>query len=354
MSGSNATHSGRRVPASSPPEPLLWRLGRRLVTVPTFLTLTALATLLLPILAPLCWAVSCFPSARGALRSGAFLLCYLWCETIGIVVSGWLWLRHGLPTRASGDRWRRFLDGNFALQCWWANALKVAAERLFSLRFTVLGAEALGGPPALMLPRHASIADTVIPMVFYAIPRQIRLRYVLKRELLLDPCLDIVGNRLPNCFVARSGDDAQADIERIAALARGVGPNDGLLIYPEGTRFSRQRQQRILAGLAGRVSAAELERMRTWTELLPPRPGGARALIAAAPNRDLLFCAHTGFEGASHFRTLFNGSWIGADIRIRFWRIDHREIPTEATEQRAFLFAQWDRMQETVVELQRK
>jgi 1-acyl-sn-glycerol-3-phosphate acyltransferase len=295
-----------------------------------------------------------FPKARGALRSGAFLLSYLWCESIGIVVSGWLWLRHGLPTRASGRRWQLFLDGNFGLQCWWANALKVAAERVFSLRFTVVGAEALDGPPAIMLPRHASIADTVIPMVFYAIPRQIRLRYVLKRELLLDPCLDIVGNRLPNCFVARSGADAEADIERVTALARGLGANEGLLIYPEGTRFSRQRQQRILAALANRVSAAELERMRAWTELLPPRPGGARALIAAAPNRDLLFCAHAGFEGASHFRTLINGSWIGADIRIRFWRIDHRDVPTEETEQRAFLFTQWDRMQETVVELQRK
>jgi 1-acyl-sn-glycerol-3-phosphate acyltransferase len=327
-------------------------MGRRLVTVPMFLTLTALATLLLPVLVPLCWTVSFFPGARGALRSGAFLLSYLWCETIGIVVSGWLWLRHGLPTRGSGRRWQRFLDGNFALQCWWANALKVVAERVFALRFTVFGAEALDGPPAIMLPRHASIADTVIPMVFYAIPRQIRLRYVLKRELLLDPCLDIVGNRLPNCFVARSG--AEADIERVTALARDAGPNEGLLIYPEGTRFSRGRQQRILTGLASRVSAAELERMRAWTELLPPRPGGARALIKAAPNRDLLFCAHTGFEGASHFRTLINGSWIGADIRIRFWRVDHREIPTDEAEQRAFLFTQWDRMQETVSELQRK
>ena len=278
----------------------------------------------------------------------------MWCETIGITVSAWLWVRHGFPTRNAGNRWHRFLDSNFALQCRWANALKVSAERLFELRFTVEGAEALNGPPVIMLPRHASIADTVIPMVFYAIPKQIRLRYVLKRELLLDPCLDIVGNRLPNCFVARSGVDAQADVDRVAALTRGLGTNEGFLIYPEGTRFSAARQRRVLAGLATRVGGADLERMRAWTELLPPRPGGALALIAAAPNLDLVFCAHTGFEGASHFSTLVNGSWIGADIRIRFWRIDHRDIPTDEAEQRAFLFAQWDRMQETVVALQRK
>jgi hypothetical protein len=94
--------------------------------------------------------------------------------------------------------------------------------------------------------------------------------------------------------------------------------------------------------------------MRAWSQLLPPRPGGAMTLIRAAPDLDLVFCAHTGFEGASHVRHLVNGSWIGADIRIRFWRIDHRDIPADEAAQRAFLFTQWDRMQETVVELQRK
>ena len=131
-------------------------------------------------------------------------------------------------SRYAASAGTRFLDANFQLQCWWANALKRAAETLFSLRFTVEGAEALDGPPAIMLPRHASIADTIIPIVFYAIPHRTRLRYVLKRELLLDPCLDIVGNRLPNCFVARTGEDAHDDVERITtARAQRADPTKG-------------------------------------------------------------------------------------------------------------------------------
>ncbi len=216
--------------------------GRRLVTVPLYLALTALATLALPLLAPLCWLVSLRAATRGALRSGAFMLAYLWCESIGIVCSGWLWIRNGFPTRSSA-RWQRFLAGNFALQCWWANALKRAAERLFRLSFTVEGSDALDGAPVIMLPRHASIADTIIPMVFYAAPHQVRLRYVLKRELLLDPCLDIVGNRLPNCFVARSGTDAQDDIDKVVELTRDRASDEGFLIYPEGTRFSAERRR---------------------------------------------------------------------------------------------------------------
>ena len=348
-SGSNVLCPHRPVAASFRPDALL-RYGRRLITVPLYLALTAVATLALPLLAPLCWLVSLRASTRGALRSGAFALVYLWCETIGILASGWLWMRNGLPTRASA-RWHRFLAGNFALQCWWANALKTAAERLFRLSFAVEGSDALDGAPAIMLPRHASIADTIIPMVFYAAPYQVRLRYVLKRELLLDPCLDIVGNRLPNCFVARSGADAQADIDKVVELTHGRAADEGFLIYPEGTRFSTERRARVLDSLATRVAAMDLQRMQRWTDLLPPRTGGACALIDNAPELDLVFCAHTGFERASHFSTLINGGWLGAHIRIRFWRVARRDIPSDPAAQRELLFTQWDRMQETVAEL---
>lgn len=335
---------------SSRPDSALLRYGRRLVTVPSYLALTAIATLSLPLLVPLCWLVSLRRDTRGTMRSGAFILVYLWCESIGIAASGWLWMRDGLPTRSS-PRWDRFLARNFALQCWWATALKGAAQRLFSLSFTVEGSEALAGAPVIMLPRHASIADTIIPMVFYARPRQVRLRYVLKRELLFDPCLDIVGNRLPNCFVARSGAEAQADIDKVVELTTDRAPNEGFLIYPEGTRFSADRRARVLESLATRLGATDLQRMQRWSDLLPPRPGGALALIDSAPELDLVFCAHTGFEGASHFSTLINGSWIGAEIRIRFWRIARRDVPNDAAARREFLFTQWDRMQETVTEL---
>jgi hypothetical protein len=341
------------VPASSQRNEALRRVGRRFVTVPAYLALTLTFTLFAPLLAPLCWTVSQRPRWRGAWRSAAFVLAYLWCESIGIVASAWLWLRERAPTRDS-PRWPRFLDGNYALQCWWANALKGAAERLFDLHFILSGTQALDGEPAIMLPRHASIADTIIPMVFYAIPKSIRLRYVLKRELLFDPCLDIVGNRLPNCFVTRIGSDSDADVERVAALARGRAENEGFLIYPEGTRFSRERQQRVLGSLATRVAPRDLSRMRNWTELLPPRPGGTCALIDGAPTLDLVFCAHTGFEGASHFASLINGSWIGADICVHFWRVPRSAVPADAAGQRALLFEQWDRMQATVIALQRE
>jgi 1-acyl-sn-glycerol-3-phosphate acyltransferase len=313
-------------------------LARRLITVPTFICATALMTALLPLLIPVALVLRMIPGTRGALATLLFVCGYLWCETIGIVTSFLIWLRH--PRRAA------FLTANYRLQCWWANALKVLAERLFRLRFEVSGAQALEGTAGLMLPRHASIADTIIPMVFYAIPRQIRLRYVLKNELLVDPCLDIVGNRLPNLFVDRGGQDSERARQGVAALTQGLAEDEGVLIYPEGTRFSTAKR----AVLQARYTAStELgEQLRRWEILLPPRLGGTLAMLTSNPGRDLVFCAHSGFEGSSHFSNLINGSWMGALIRIHFWRVPFAAIPRDRDATVQFLFQQWDRMQDSV------
>ncbi|MDZ7668936.1 MAG: 1-acyl-sn-glycerol-3-phosphate acyltransferase [Gammaproteobacteria bacterium] len=312
---------------------------QRIVTVPGCLLATLILTMLLPGLLLLALLASIWRPCRGAVPTLLFVTGYAWCETIGIVCAAWVWLRFRNQSQA-------FLDANYRLQYWWAGALKSLAHTLFRLDFEVDGSSALEGAPALVLPRHASIADTVIPMVFYAIPRQIRLRYVLKRELLFDPCLDIVGNRLPNYFVERGGSDTERAAQGVTALVRSIGPSEGVLIYPEGTRSSTGKRRALSERYA--QSPAMMEQLKRWPDLLPPRLTGTLALLGANPGRDLLFCAHTGFEGSSHFATLMNGSWLGAKIRIRFWRIPFADIPTSRDAMVDFLFTQWDRMQREV------
>lgn len=262
------------------------------------------------------------------------ILGYLWCESIGIVTAAAIWLRYGEE--------REFLDANYRLQCWWASALKRIGERCFRLQFELTGCDTLSGPGVLMLPRHTSIADTLIPMVFYAIPERIRLRYVLKRELLLDPCLDIVGNRLPNYFVDRGGEDSVRAASGVAQLVSDMAPYEGLLLYPEGTRYSVAKVSALRQRWQG--NSERLAQLERWRHVLPPRTGGILAALGTNPGRDLVFCAHTGFEGSSHFRTLINGAWSGARIRVHFWRIPFAMIPTDEAGRLSLLFEQWDRM----------
>ena len=164
-------------------------------------------------------------------RCVLFFPFYFSCEVFGIIASFFLWLASGVWMGASRER---FLDWNFVLQRWWANALCRGGLRIFGIRIEVEGADELCDGPVIVFLRHASVADTLLPAVFIANPNGLKLRYVLKHELLLDPCLDIVGNRLPNAFVRRNSGDSF----RVFELMKDLGPRDGVIIYPEGTRFT--------------------------------------------------------------------------------------------------------------------
>jgi 1-acyl-sn-glycerol-3-phosphate acyltransferase len=286
--------------------------------------------------------------AQSATRCLCFITVYVLCECAGIVASFWLWLKYCFFHGSRED----YLTANSHLQYWWADTLRRAAQRLFRLKFIVEGAEeVLDGPGAILLPRHTSIGDTVLPMSFYAIPRALRVRYVLKKELLLDPCLDIVGNRLPNVFLDRVAEDKCSELAALRTLASGAGENESLVIYIEGTRYSESKRQRILRLLAEKGGAEALRRAERLTKILPPRPAGALALMAGAPHKDLLFCAHTGFEGSASFATLFNGGWLNTTVRLRFWRIAAADIPADEGERRELLLEQWDKMNLAVVEM---
>jgi 1-acyl-sn-glycerol-3-phosphate acyltransferase len=165
-----------------------------------------------------------------------------------------------------------------------------------------------------------SVGDTLLAAVFLSARRRHRLRYVLKRELLWDPCLDIVGHRLPNCFVQRGARSSAAEIERVRALARDLGPDDAVLLYPEGTRFTTEKRRAILHRLESSGHIHELKRARALRHVLPPRPGGALAILETCPNTAVVCCAHIGFEGTMRLTDLLSGALVGSRVRVAFWR----------------------------------
>ncbi len=312
---------------------------RRLITVPLFLLLAALLVVALPVLGPAAAVVDVYRRRGWAtVRCLAFFAVYLLCEAFGIAASAALWLSGGPWT---GRDQRAYLQANFRLQCWWARALFHGAERIFGMRTTVEGDEAVARGPFLLFLRHASVGDTVVPASFISARHGIMLRYVLKQELLWDPCLDIVGNRLPNYFVRRGSGDSSREIAAVQHLLDDLGPRDGVLIYPEGTRFTPAKRAQVLARLAADGDAQLHARAATLRHVLPPRLGGPLGLLAANPGADVVFCAHTGFEGAGTFNDLLNGSLVHQSIRVCFWRVPFADIPRQREAQIDWLYAQW-------------
>lgn len=312
-------------------------MRRRLRTIPTHVLLFFLATIAVPVWLVVAllidtarWIVSRRPFM--ALRLFAFGWVYLavgsWC----LVVLGWDWLAAGFGR----DR-GRMREGSYRLQVWWAATLFRAVRRICRLEVTVEGLDRVAPGPIIVLMRHASIVDTLLPNVFVTGGAGIRLRYVLKRELLADPTLDIAGNRLVNHFVNRDG-DSSAEVASVLELAAHLPAGEGVLIYPEGTRFTEARRRRVLDGL-GRRSSALADRARALQRVLPPRPGGPTALLGAG--HDVVVAAHTGLEPLATIPDAWSGRIVGSHLRIRFDRFEAASIPDDRRGRLEWLYDRW-------------
>lgn len=317
-------------------------LARRLLTIPGVLLLTALSVLSAPLWVPLLALVDLLrPGPRAALRMGAMATFYAHCEAAGLLASLVVWALWG-PWRG-GDR-ERYLARNFSLQRWWAATVFRGTLGIYGVAVEVEGQDEARRTPLLLFPRHASLADSLLPSALVSEPFGTRLRYVLKRELLWDPCLDVVGNRLPNHFVDRFSEDSAQEIREVAKLGAGLGAGEGVLIYPEGTRFTRAKRQRILERLRQRGPARLAALAERLERLLPPRSAGALALVESCPQADVVFCAHSGFERAASIGDLWSGALVGSRVRVRFWRVPAAEIPRSREQAEAWLFGWWEHM----------
>ena len=333
-------------PVGRPKESFLSIWSRRTLSLPLYAALALLCFVGAPVWL-LCTAATDVVGDRGRswprTRALCFFGLYLACEVAGVALATLLWIAT-LGGRIGGPL--RYLDANTALQRWWTAALFKGSVWLFSMKVHVEGLELARSGPLLLFVRHASTADTVLAAALVANPNRLLLRYVLKRELLWDPCLDIVGRRLPNAFVDRTGSRSRAEIDAVSRLGKDLDARSAVLIYPEGTRFTaeklahgieafRERKQERLAAIAS-----------GFRHVLPPRLGGPLALLEAAPGVDLLLLEHTGFEGTGTFTRFWSGGLVGQLLRVRLRRFAASTIPASGRDE--WLFERWAEMDDWI------
>ena len=278
-------------------------------------------------------------------RAYILITFYLVWECFGIFAAWLVWA--GLGWQAAGCR-TRYLEWNYLLQRIWTLGFTRVGIVLFSLRVDVSGDYAFGNRPFVLLARHTSLADTILLSWFVLVRNRVRMRYVMKKELLWDPCLDIVGNRLPNYFIDRQSPDGARELEGLTALAKDLDAAEGIVMYPEGTRFSEKKRAHVLARLRELGDEPRLRSAERMTCVLPPRLNGAMALLGAAPQADVVFFAHDGFEGASSFAEAFRGSLIGRTIHARFWAVPADSVPREPEAQKDWLCKEWEHLDRVV------
>lgn len=331
-----------------PKESLSSIWSRRALSIPLYLALATLCFAGAPLWV-LAVAAADVVSGRGRswpkTRALGFFALYLACEMVGVALATMLWAAT-LGGRIGGPS--RYVDANAALQRHWTQALFSGSVWLFSMKVHVEGWELARRGPLLLFVRHASTADTVLAAAFVANPNRLLLRYVLKRELLWDPCLDIVGRRLPNAFVDRTGSRSQAEIDAVAQLAENLDARSAVLIYPEGTRFTAKKLAQGVAALRERKQERLSAIASGFRNVLPPRLGGPLALLDAAPGVDLAMLEHTGFEGAATFAGFWNGGLVGRTLRVRLRRFAANTIPAHGRDE--WLFARWAEMDDWIAQ----
>lgn len=300
-----------------------------------------------PVLLPLAalidlgrWAISRRPWM--ATRLVSFLMAYSLAETLGSLSLGLTWLT------SLGGRLFDLAPSTFTIQKAWAGFVFRACQTIFDLRITGKGLDSLQPAPFIILARHASIVDNLLPAWFISRPLGIHIRYVMKQELLIDPALDIAGNRLPNLFVRRGSGESESEVAAVRRLAESLPDDEAILIYPEGTRFTSAKRDRTLAVLARRHPrlASHVSEM---THVLPPRLGGTLALLDAC-SADVVVMAHRGLDGFARIADIWRGAMVRRDVEVEFWRIPRSEIPAGRAERSEWLFGLWMRIDRWVGE----
>jgi 1-acyl-sn-glycerol-3-phosphate acyltransferase len=251
-----------------------------------------------------------------AVRLVAMLWWFLFGEVRALAGLLGIWILTGGPWGRGSLRRRRWL---YDLRIHWARSNLGGVRFLFGLGLEVEGLEHAGPGPVLMMMRHTSIVDNMMPDAVVGHAHGLGLRFVIKRELKMIPTIDIGGRWVPTHFIRRGSDDAAGEIAALRALAHDLGPGEGILIYPEGTR----------------PTAAKL----------------ARAQEVAGV--DVVVCGHVGFDGFRSVGDAWSGRLVGATIKVRFWRYPGRDVPVGDDARTAWIYERWQELDDWVGEQRR-
>lgn len=324
-------------------------LRRRSISISALVGALVVATFAAPLLVGAAALLDVAERRRGWPHVRLFALAYLAAaiELVGTVGSGLTWLAFGF---GRGFHTRAAQRAHFGLQRWWTGALLTAAEKTVGLRIQVDDPAPAAAGNAIVLGRHTSIGDAVIPAVLLSNLLGLDPRYVVKRSLMWSPCIDLVGHRLPHHFVERNTDDNRGELAAIRAIGTGLDSRTSVVIFPEGTFFTPERKARAIERLRNGSRPELAARAERLQHLLPPRPAGTLALLDGAPHADVVLLGHLGFEQFTSLASIRRAVPFRAPVRVWMWRVPRAQVPEGAEARVDWLYDQWLALDRSVAE----
>jgi 1-acyl-sn-glycerol-3-phosphate acyltransferase len=317
-------------------------LFRRAVVDPLWLPAALAFSALLLLVAAVSGLIWPLTRRRRVLRLAVFGAVYLFADSCLVVAAAAIWLRWPVAARRDEEQWKR---AHARLLRWALSLILASARPLFGFRVELEeppDAGWLQDRPLLVVARHAGPGDSfaLIELLLARYHRQPRI--VVKETLQWDPGLDILLSRLRSSFLpsrSGAGDDLAG---RLADVARELNGNDAMLIFPEGGNWTPRRYRRVGARLrrrGHRAAAADADRN---PHVLPPRPAGVLACLAARPDLDVMVVAHTGLDELVSPAQIWRAIPLnGRPMTVRWWREQAADLPVSEGERLQWLQVQW-------------
>jgi 1-acyl-sn-glycerol-3-phosphate acyltransferase len=327
---------------------MMARVLRHLLVAPAFLILVLAVVVVSPLILAVAAIVSLLVDRRWRpLRCAVFVLLYLVHDALAVLAGFGLWLRLAGTGRMRGEAMQ---TRHYALLEWLLTRLSCGAARILVVTVEVQGSEALTAlsaldRPLIVLSRHAGPGDSFL-LVGVLLTHGRRPRIVLRSALQLDPGIDLLGSRLPFCWVNKnSGGSAQA-CQRITSIAAEMDGRGALLLFPEGGNFTHARRRGSIRRLLRQGLRRRARQAADMQHLVAPRPGGALAALAGARDASVVFVAHSGLAGMS--AGLLHRIPTDRTLRVQMWLVPPAQIPAAEEARTEWLFQWWQRLDEWV------
>lgn len=332
---------------SKPPrtEPISRVWARRAISIPALFLFTAAFAVAAPAIFLIVVIADIIRrnDFRGV-RFVATMLSIALLHVLGVILLFDAYLRGGAPWVSDKTAEIRMAA---RAEAWWANAMLQMAVKNYRMRVDIDGQEDLKNGRVVVFMRHTSILDTMLPLALIARPFAKHVRYVMKDMIRWNPAADIVGRQVPTAFVGRKAGSHKADLAEVNALGDNLD-NDGIIvIYPEGTRFTKDKQEKRLAQIA-KSNPRLLPKASALQHTLPLHLGGALTLLDRAKGADIAFFAHVGLDGVVTLRDFWSGALLDRHIRVKIFRVPATELPEAEDARVDWLYDRWKRVDEWI------
>jgi 1-acyl-sn-glycerol-3-phosphate acyltransferase len=312
------------------------------VLAPAMVLLTVVLLTTLPVWLLLAAALApLLPGRQRPLRVFWMVMVAMALESVVLIALFVLWLVAGCGILVRTPPYQYL---HYQLVGWYLRVLFRESTRVLGLTVEVEGPDPdeYLDRPLLVFCRHAGPGDSFL-LVHALVNWYAREpRIVLSAALQWDPALDVVLNRLPNRFVSEGGGKRLE--QRIGELATALDHNDAFVIFPEGGNFTERRRLGGIQRLRARGLPEMARRSELMRHVLAPRPGGVCAALAAAPEADVVWVAHSGLDHLFTVTDIWHALPLDITVHMRWWRVPADEVPAGKDARVEWLYQWWSRI----------